>query len=389
MGVKIKHQKRNAALVTGLFFVLVVGIFAVAVYLNSASVRTSVIGLGSGQPSVPEKRGPRGAVQAANTIFTVPSQGAAALVQSWTTQGAKDSPQSHFFAYDKKFAGGAVIAVGDVDGDGQQDIVVAAGKGFGPNIKVFSKDGTQKSIQFAPFHPNYRGVLSLAVGDTDGDGRAEIGVCQASEGDQSFCKIYKYSTSKPILAYWKAFDEVRVGATIALADTDGDGRAEAITGAGVGGGPQIRVFDINTKTVTASGQGAVMKSGQFFAGSENDRSGITMAAGDVDGDGLADIGVMPQSISSGNATLQIFAAAAPHALLKKITLFSHDELIDGRAPAVALADTNTDGKAEILTVAGSRLKIFSPAGTQKYTGILPGADSRTQPSIATGLFLHQ
>ncbi|MEA2088436.1 MAG: S8 family serine peptidase, partial [Patescibacteria group bacterium] len=96
-----------------------------------------------------------------------------------------------FFAYDKNFRGGVNVASGDIDGDGISEIITGAGKGGGPHIMVFDQINRIKS-QFFAYDKNFRGGVNVASGDIDGDGISEI-----------------------------------------------------ITGAGKGGGPHIRVFDID------------------------------------------------------------------------------------------------------------------------------------------------
>ena len=43
-----------------------------------------------------------------------------------------------FFAFERSFRGGVQVALGDVDGDGQPDLVAAAGASGGPHVRVFS-----------------------------------------------------------------------------------------------------------------------------------------------------------------------------------------------------------------------------------------------------------
>ncbi|MFA6467078.1 MAG: S8 family serine peptidase, partial [Patescibacteria group bacterium] len=53
----------------------------------------------------------------------------------------KGALENVFLAYNANFTGGVNIAVGDVDGDGQEEIVTAPMAGGGPHIKVFTKSG--------------------------------------------------------------------------------------------------------------------------------------------------------------------------------------------------------------------------------------------------------
>src|SRR5262249_1209681 len=75
------------------------------------------------------------------------------------------------FPFGPSFDGGVNVAIGDVNGDGRADIITAPRSG-GSNVQVFSGANFSVLANFAPY-PGVSGV-SVAAGDVDVDGRADI-----------------------------------------------------------------------------------------------------------------------------------------------------------------------------------------------------------------------
>ena len=111
-----------------------------------------------------------------------------------------------FLAYDKNFRGGVRISTGDVDRDGEDEIITGAGPGGGPHVRVFEKNGTPRGIDFFPFHVDFRGGVDVGSIDYDQDGKDEIIMTQASEG-QAWVKIYRYNDEKTVYANFLAYPE--------------------------------------------------------------------------------------------------------------------------------------------------------------------------------------
>lgn len=131
-------------------------------------------------------------------------------------------------AYTPTFAGGARVAIGDLDGDGLREIVTGAGPGGGPHIRLFKTDGKVWGGSFFAFGENDRGGVSVAVGDVDGDKKAEI-IVGSGEGAVPRVRIFDHRGTlkrefslgtKPLLG----------GISVTAADTDGDGLAEVVVG---------------------------------------------------------------------------------------------------------------------------------------------------------------
>src|SRR5262249_8761826 len=145
-----------------------------------------------------------------------------------------------FFAYDPKFAGGVYVASGDVNGDGRADIITGAGPGGGPHVKVFDgATGAELASLFA-YAPSFAGGVTVAAGDVRGHGRADI-ITGAGPGCGPHVKVFDATTFAEVTSFFAYAPSFSGGVFVAAGDVTGDGRADVITGAGPGGGPQVKV----------------------------------------------------------------------------------------------------------------------------------------------------
>jgi hypothetical protein len=80
-------------------------------------------------------------------------------------------------------------------------------------------------------------------------------------------------------------DTVRNGVFVAIGDVNGDSFGDVVVGGGPGGGPRVAVFD--GKTLLPNPAAPPVAS--FFSGDPAGRSGVTVAARDTDGDGKAEV----------------------------------------------------------------------------------------------------
>lgn len=190
-----------------------------------------------------------------------------------------------FNAYSSTFNGGVSVAVGDVDGDRRADIVTGAGIGGGPHVKAFSGKqlfptpgkmtvGTPAPVRnFMAFDGQYRGGVNVAAGDVNGDGKADIVVGKKS--GPADVTVYNGEVKGGVLFTIPSVAATS-GATVAVGDVNGDGRAEVITGTAAWMKSTVRVYD-------AAGQ--QIASHTAFAGN----GGVNVAVQDIDGDGVREI----------------------------------------------------------------------------------------------------
>ena len=187
-------------------------------------------------------------------------------------------------AYGEAFRGGVSVAVGDVDNDGLDEIITGAGPGGGPHVRVFilddDEDGLGLFVQngFAGADSGHRGGVNVAAGDLDGDGRAEIVTAHASDG-QPTVRTFRYDLeSDTATPFRSAFNAYAAGFTggvnIAAGNLYNDGTAEIVTGPASSGGPHIKIFN---------GDGGLINPG-IFAYAADYYGGVNVALGDLTGD---------------------------------------------------------------------------------------------------------
>jgi hypothetical protein len=179
-----------------------------------------------------------------------------------TVTRSDGSVLAHVLAYDSVFKGGVSAALGEIDGNPNTiELVTGAGPGGGPHVKVFSINAAGAVAQEASFYafaPTFGGGVSVAAGDITGDGRAEVVVGAGTGGAplvRSFIVnpfVNVVQAPGPLGSFFAFAPNFFGGVNVAAGDLNGDGRAEVAVGAGPGGGPHVKVFDGVTGQVIES-----------------------------------------------------------------------------------------------------------------------------------------
>ncbi len=184
---------------------------------------------------------------------------------------------SSLFPYGPSYAGGVRVASGDVNNDGSLDIITGTGAGITGHVKAFKGTDYSEVRSFLPY-TGFAGGVYVAAGDVNGDNFADIITGAGSGAPGGHVKVFDGQTGGEIRSFF-AFDGFSGGVTVASGDVNGDGRADIITGAGPGSpGGHVKVFDGTT--------GALGRSFFAYTGFSG---GIFVASGDVNGDSYDDI----------------------------------------------------------------------------------------------------
>ena len=310
--------------------------------------------------------------------------------------------------------GNDVAGIGDLDGDGHDDVLVGAYRhdGVGANsgrARVFSgADGSELMVLDGTGVDDEFGIGVGSVGDLDGDGLADVAVGAHHDDDNGFNSgSVRVVSATGALLHLFLGDEANddLGHVLAgLGDINGDDVPDLVVGLhDTPDAGQARVFDGDS--------GAVLYN--FSGSSEHDFYGHAVAGpGDIDGDGVRDIliGASLDDTSATDAGRAWLHSGATGAVLYD---WEGDVGGDGFGGAVSGAsDWNGDNVLDVAVgipgadpagSGSSAARIFSGAsGSALYTynGTSPGlrfdisvadlgdVNGDGRPDLAIGLSYH-
>jgi hypothetical protein len=214
--------------------------------------------------------------------------GRAFATHSFNPNNPSASWLAQWFAYDLSFHVGVNVAVGDINHDGYADIVTGATTG-NPHVKIyngrdiatgaFNRNNPDASLiaQWFAYPLQFNVGVNVTVGDIERDGYADV-ITGATTGNPHI-KVYSgqaisaggmwnSDSNACVIAQWFAYGlQYNVGTFLAVADLDGSGYADIITGASVGN-PHVKIYNgrgIATGLFNPNNPDADLLD-QFFAG---------------------------------------------------------------------------------------------------------------------------
>lgn len=195
--------------------------------------------------------------------------------------------------FEASFQGGLFVTTGDLTGDGRPDLVVTPDNGGGPRVMVLTGAGLSLVANFFGIDDSaFRGGARSAVGDLNNDGVDDLIVAAGTGGGPRLSifdgtsNVGGVFTTKLLPDFFLMDEGLRNGLFVASGDVNGDGFDDLVVGAGPDGGPRVLVL---------SGRELIQQNGlqvplaDFFSGDPSRRDGVPVTATDLDGDGLADV----------------------------------------------------------------------------------------------------
>jgi hypothetical protein len=148
-------------------------------------------------------------------------------------------------AYNPAYTGGVSVGAGDINADGRADIVTGTLAGGGPHAKVWSGANGQLLNEFMAFDPAFFGGIWVTAGDVNGDGQADI-ITGGGVSGPPHVRIFNGQTGAMANEFFAYPGAITGGVRVGVADVNGDGRLDILAGDGPGFSSSLRAFDGST-----------------------------------------------------------------------------------------------------------------------------------------------
>jgi hypothetical protein len=261
------------------------------------------------------------------------------------------------------------VAIGDVNGDGRNDVVMTTSYSFDPvnDFKVFvylqnANASLDTPIKYATSSTNDCRATTVAIGDINHDGRNDVVIGDSNCGIEVFTQNTLGSLDTGVFYASIDTDKIRI------ADLNHDGLLDVV---GIGRAP-------NTISVWLQNVGGTLDTPVVYNVAHNGL--VSLATGDVNNDGLDDI----VFVSTFEPNLGVLTQNLD-GTLNAPSYFSYTtDMLLSYPQSVAVGDINGDGLSDVVVTFGgnspnSKIGVFS----QNALGTLDPVVNYSSYDVAT------
>jgi len=266
--------------------------------------------------------------------------------------------------FGSSYTHGARIAVGDVTGDGIPDVVAVTNGKTQALARII--DGATGSVLSTELFPvgTYTGAVSVAVGDVTGDGVDDIAIGTNQGGARA--RVYRGGDFVKLADLHVGGTDGFMGHTqVALADMTGDGKAELVVSSLSATGSRVVGFQGSTLDVGSTPE----KAFKCFTLGGGYLNGLFLALGDVNGDGAADLLLGTGAMAKPMVNVFSGETLIANNTRTKIASFTPEGSRSTPGVRVAVRDLDGDGKLDIITSSGELVTAFKGGATLPATGL--------------------
>jgi FtsP/CotA-like multicopper oxidase with cupredoxin domain len=207
------------------------------------------------------------------------------------------------------FEGTPTVAMADVNGDGILDLIAGTGKGVSPEVAVYDGNNTREGLfktelaRFAPFDADFKGGVTVAGTDIDGNAMSDNVIVGSGPGMESQVKVFSSTLpgesgkAPELFSAFTPYPGSETGVALATGMVEsGSGRESVVTAPGPGEAPLIKTFryDLYEPTARARANGTTPQghstkpneprmTSQFMAYDEGYTGGVGLSTGWVAG----------------------------------------------------------------------------------------------------------